>query len=172
MAHSARLARLGMNGHGAAPEPGVDAGTGLAAVLARGQPGWHGCVLRAHPATPVCGHHPGRPDIRHHGLWGRSVSADEHHGRDDELARLRAVLAKLESDPEHRREMAALPPLTPKQRHVVAWAFRSQSLAPAETTVWQQWNEIDSGALAGPTRLRRCLRRVLRVDTPTTEKRS
>ena len=45
-------------------------------------------------------------------------------GRDEELRRLREVVARLRSDPEHCREMQNLPPLTPEQRHVIAWAFR------------------------------------------------
>lgn len=46
-------------------------------------------------------------------------------GRYEELRRLREVVVRLRADPEHCREMQNLPPLTPKQRYVIAWAFRS-----------------------------------------------
>lgn len=54
------------------------------------------------------------------------MSAEKRHVRDEELARLRRLLAKLDTDLEHQHEMAALPPLTPEQRHIIAWAFRSR----------------------------------------------
>lgn len=45
-------------------------------------------------------------------------------GRYEELRRLREVIVRLRADSEHCREMQNLPPLTPTQRHIIAWVFR------------------------------------------------